>query len=199
MAKRFFLKQKKRAFQKNNQSGFTLIEMVVVVAIIGMLLSLGAGSARLSRNEFILTTSQERLRALISRAKFLTINSLFLPEARVCAYGVEIDAEQGKAVVFEARAKPNLNCPSRDTIRVIHQDTDRINLTGSLDVIYLEKGVRFNNSFNVYFLPPDPFVALYKNGAFQENDITIELSMLNVGIPRRILVNREGLIDLIRL
>lgn len=194
MAKRFFLKQK--TFQKNNQSGFTLIEIVVVMAIIGMFLALGASSTRLSRGEFILTTSQEQLRALISRAKFLTVNSLFSPEDNICAYGVEINAAEKKAIIFEAR--PKINCPTFNTIDTIYQNTDRHYLTGSFNVTHLEKGVRLNNSFHVYFLPPDPLVALYKNGDFQKDDIMIELFIPNVDSRRGILINKEGLIDLIQ-
>jgi len=180
----------------NSQSklaGFTLVEIIIVMAIVGMFLMIGVNSNYLKRNQFVLTASQEQLRALVSRAKFLTVNSLFVAQDKICAYGVRIEAENGRAVIFEAHPHFD-NCPLAG---VIKQNTFQKDLSGPFNVLHLEKGAQFNRSFEIYFLPPDPLTVLYENGS-SKNEIIIELFIQDIANRRRILINNAGLIDLIR-
>lgn len=188
---------KKRTNRKSNIAGFTLIEMVIVLAIIGMLLALGANSTRFNRSEFVLSTNQDKLRGLISRAKFLTVNSLIGPD--VCGYGVRIDKSESKAVVFQINRDISSPCPQRGDLNYENKvvSLTKTPLEGTLNALYFDKGVVVNNSFDIYFLPPDPITVFTENGVLSlSNEITIKLSMFNS--ERRILINKAGLIDLIK-
>lgn len=171
--------------------------MVIVLAIIGTLLSLGANSTHLNRREFILSANQDKLRGLISRAKFLTVNSLI--DADICGYGVRINNLESKAAIFQIVRGAN-PCPQRGDLN-FERNIINLNerpLEGTLNVLHFDKGVEVNNLFNIYFLPPDPVTVFTENNNIPpSNEIIIELSMLNS--ERRILINKAGLIDLIQL
>ena len=83
------------------KGGFTLIEMLITIRLIAFLLSITATSGGSSKRQFLLTTSQEHLRALLSRAKFLSVGTTFSGSSQtVCGYGVHIDKSRGEGFIF---------------------------------------------------------------------------------------------------
>jgi len=72
-----------RPFQSTNKkstgksTGFTLIETLVVITIVGVLSSILVGYSRQSGKIIALTSTEAKFLSLFSRAKFLSIETFF--------------------------------------------------------------------------------------------------------------------------
>ncbi|MBI2592954.1 MAG: type II secretion system protein [Candidatus Colwellbacteria bacterium] len=174
----------------NSKKGFTLIEMVITISLIGFLLSITATSGGSSKRQFLLTTSQEHLRALLSRAKFLSVGTTFSGSGQtVCGYGVHVDKSGGEAFIF--RDLPaGFSCPGDFR----YSGDTREKITGFLNVMKLDSALSFSIDADVVFIPPDPTTVLQGDAAVPEIEETISIAG---GDSRRIKINKAGLIDLI--
>ncbi len=173
---------------RGKRSGFTLIELVVVVAIISIMLSIVVVSAPTNRREFLLSTSQEQLRTLITRSRALAINSVTggqIPAGQVCGYGTKIDASKSAATIYYA-------CGTATQTNFTPVTTTYY--SGTLNQISLDKSLSFMQDANIFFLPPGP--AVYINGSAGQSSVTAYVTAGN-GEQRGVEVNSAGLIDLV--
>ncbi len=174
----------------NGERGFTLIEMLIVISIIGLLMSITAVSGTQSRRQFLLTTSQEQLRALISRAKALSVSTVLSRSQSICGYGVHINAGESRAFIF--RDLPlGSSCPGDNKYSL---DNPGEKLSGFLNEMKLDNSLNFNSDFDVLFIPPDPSTIL--NGDVNLTEVTIIISIPG-GDGRKIKINNAGLVDLL--
>jgi len=186
--------------RESREQGFTLIEMLVVLSILSILLSISTSSASLNRKEYLLSTSQEQLRALFSRAKALTVSGLFKAGGDVCGYGVRIDkaADEKKAVIFQLTDSDK--CP--ESSAELSSNLNAPELAGSLNSMRLDKSLSFDDgngaleSLEIYFIPPDPKTVIFVNGELADKAV---LEIKRSEQDKRIIkLNKAGLIDLIR-
>lgn len=166
------------------RSGFTLIELIVVVAIISIMLSIAVVSAPANHREFLLSTSQEQLRTLISRSRALSINSVARGQVLVgqqCGYGTRVDKALNSAFIY-------YSCDSKTF------GPGSTELSGTLNQMTLDKSLSFSSDEDIFFLPPDPTV--YISGSMTPSSVTVGITAGN-GESRGVEVNSAGLIDLV--
>jgi prepilin-type N-terminal cleavage/methylation domain-containing protein len=136
--------------------GFTLLEILVVIGIIGILSGIAVGYSRTSSQQLSLLNAEAKLLNLFSRAKFLSVETFLTAEEgglRVCAYGVKVDRSQGEVFIFADRAP---SCPANN---LYNSDTD-LRLSSELDNFKLNPALfsftEDTTLSEVVFIPPDP-------------------------------------------
>lgn len=120
-------------------TGFTLIEMLVIISIILIFSTILIGYSREAGKQLLLVNNQANLVSLISRAKSLSIATFIentaLPlspsDPKVCGYGVHIEKGAGEAFIFRDLAQ---DCSSGDN----RFGSGDVKLTGQLDIFKLD-------------------------------------------------------------
>ncbi len=198
---------------KSKERGFTVIEMIITFAIITALLAATAPSAAFNRREYILSSNQEQLRSLISRAKALTMSGLLRKTGvdqgvdqaeRICGYGIRINRDDKTATIFSSVLQASLDdCP--ENASDFTSSIDTVSLSGgALNKMTFDKGVTVlmtvgssNNQvggLDIYFIAPDPLTLIVNNDTQTESAaIRMEIGASS----REIKLNKAGLIDLI--
>lgn len=186
---------KKRHKNSQKTGGFTLIEIIVVMGIIAVFSAILIGYSRQSSKNLLLTSTEAKLLSLVSRAKFLSIETFFEQlgnppsERKICAYGVHVDYSTNEIFIFQDRV-PTDNCgnatnkyePGGNDARLeseldfVRVDTNILKLEGSLD--------------DIVFIPPDPDVIINNNPSIR--DATIEIGLIDDPNAFTITVNDAG-------
>lgn len=153
--------------QKN--AGFTLIEMLVIIAILtvfsGILISYNKDSGR----QMLLVANQAKLVSLISRAKSLSISTFLdssaspaLGDPITCSIGVHVNRSSGEVFIFRDLATDcSLLADNKYT-----GDSEKAGLLGELNTFKLDsKIVEFtppaaDDLNDIVFIPPDPQILI---------------------------------------
>jgi len=170
-----------------NQKGFTLLEVVITSAILVFLMSIIWSSGSIRNSDFSVMVNQEKLRLLATRAKSLTVNSVFGADVMTCGYGIRI--EERRAFIFLDQGP----CGRGNNRRYDPGEE----VAGSINYLSSDSAVRFvpstGASAEVIFIPPDPDVAINGDGAVSELSIQV---ISSEGRTRRVIINKQGLISL---
>jgi len=188
---------------KRKCGGFTLIEMLVVIGVIGVLTAILIGYSRQSSRNLALTSSQAKALSLFSRAKFLSIETFFdqldnpPDDLRICAYGVHVDQETGEIFIFQDRVEEDPidedECSSSNNV---FDSDDDVALSSELDYMKLDDRIleiRENPATtleNVVFIPPDPDVIINDNPSDSEG--AVEVGLIDDEFSYTITVDRSG-------
>ncbi len=167
-------------------SGFSLIEMLVVMSITLVLSAILIGYARESGRQMLLISSQAKIVNLISRAKSLSV-ATFIDEKglpvgsdalKICGYGVHVDKDLGQVFIFRDLA---VDCSADDPARrYVYDDKDDVKLTSTLDVFSVpDTIVQFGDDttlIDVLFIPPDPTIVVNANAdpSLQSAKVTLQ-------------------------
>ena len=162
-----------------NNSGFTLIEMLVIISVTLVLSGILIGYSREAGKQLILVNNQAKLVSLIARAKSLS-TATFLENAlplnpgdpRICGYGVHADTGSGEIFIFRDLA---VDCASGDN----KFGSGDVKLTGQLNVFELNlQATQFASDMTLHdimFIPPDPTVIINGDASLREAMISIEV------------------------
>ena len=171
---------------QNNKSGFTLIELIVSIAIIGFVTTIGVVNYRSANKSSVLQLEAYKAATDIRRAQNMALGAIefnFNPSARVPdAWGVYFDSASADRYIIFADQDNNQIYTSGDGIFAA------INLKNNivLDI---------SGSINISFVPPDP--TTYLNG-LSGGEVSINLKD-QAGNKYEIKVNVLGLIDVNKL
>jgi len=176
--------------------------MIITFAIITALLAATAPSAAFNRREYILSSNQEQLRSLISRAKALTLSGLLQPGGgteKICGYGIRIDTTS--ATIFKSvLSGQEGECPESGLVGINSPDGNL--LKGTLNEMTFDKALTIllktdpNNDvsqLDIYFIAPDPLTLITANSDIKSATIEMKIGASS----REIMLNKAGLIDLI--
>jgi prepilin-type N-terminal cleavage/methylation domain-containing protein len=174
--------------KQKGQSGFSLIELLVVVSILGVLTSLLILYSRDSEKQLTLIREQSKLVSTILRAKSLAVQT-FTGEGLICGYGVHFFENAGYTLFKDA--KVGNECLTNDKVLTL-PDTNEWEET--VDLSSLGVQISSGQTSDIFFIPPDPQVAL--NGVVPPGpvDVVIDLSIVIDGqlSTRSIKVNNAG-------
>lgn len=163
-------------YQKN--LGFTLIEMLVVIAIIGIVSVSIFLSFRTGQKQYSLDQSAQRLILNLRRAQSMGMNALKQEGNLVYGYGVYTN--NNSYLIFY-----NLNQSEGTTyVQGTSQILETINLSSTITLSPLAQ--------SVFFAPPDP--KTYINGVFDENNLK-QFNLTQEGKTRTVKIYGSGRIE----
>jgi prepilin-type N-terminal cleavage/methylation domain-containing protein len=146
-----------------NKAGFSLVELLAVIAVLAMLSAILIQYSRTGERQLLLFREQFKLASTLSRAKSLAISTFNYPDVP-CGYGVHF-APPRTFILFRDNAA---DCSSSDRI---YSGAGESIVTDELDPF-----VRFSGltASDILFIPPDPRVII--TPAQPEATITLETS-----------------------
>lgn len=135
--------------RKKNQKGFSLIETLIVVAILAVLSSMLLAYNNSSTSRIALMSDQATVAGALERAKSLALEKWRSGDDSACAFGVHFNKTAGTYLVYQSMPRSPLPDPC--------QDEDRSYVSG--DVVI--QGLKLSGAVeflvvpdNVYFVPP---------------------------------------------
>ena len=202
-------------FLPRAEAGFTVVELVVSMAIMGLMVGSLLVSGVATRREFALNKNTEELRALFVQAKFLAISTVGDPDlgttpgasAPICGYGVHLDFKKSEAFIFRSvSARPSGEDPCPLDAGYLYPFTKGrdLRLVGPPYTLRLARTVAFGEeekkrgTFDALFIPPDPvaFLSFGGSGTFVEEAVLALRAADGGGEARSIRLNRFGLVAL---
>lgn len=180
------------------RKAFTLIELLIVVAISAMLSALAITYSSVGRNAVSLSVEEAKLSQFILQAKALSI-ATYTSGSVSCGYGVVIHAGVSPQNYSIFAYVPGASCPYLGNITTIDPSQEVLYTEGTWQVP-VTNGVKINepNDMVVLFYPPDPTALLSDDGAtFQPSSLTIPLVTVDGKNSATLSVNPEGQINLL--
>jgi type II secretory pathway pseudopilin PulG len=148
-------------------AAFTVIELLVVVAISAMLSTLAILYSSIGRNQISLTVEESKIAQFILQAKALSI-ATYTNSSDVCGYGVRIDVADQTYSIFAYSPVGSPPCPSVAGITGISSSDEAPAAQGTWQVP-VSSGVQLTSDIDslaaVMFYPPDPDVFLSEDNA----------------------------------
>ena len=154
--------------QPEKERGFTLIELVVVMAVTTVLISMVIGYSKESTRQLALTSTQAKMLSLINRAKFLSIETFFgggrSGDQRICSYGVRVNLSNQEIFIFQDLSSL-AECPGNSNN--VYDEGEK--LSGELNKVNLQDAlVTFTEDTTLkeaVFIPPDPKTKINNSNA----------------------------------
>ena len=185
-------------FKTQERTGFTLIEMLVVISVTLILSAVLIGYSREAGKQLLLVNNQAKLVSLISRAKSLSIVTFIentaLPSSpsdpKVCGYGVHVEKGTGEVSIFRDLA---IDCANSDN----KFGSGDVKLTSQLDIFKLDSQVtQFASDTtlrDVIFIPPDPTTII--NGDVSTKEAAISIEVKDGSSKSTVKINNAGRIS----
>lgn len=178
----------------SRRRGFTLIELMVVMAIVAFLTTILVGYSRQSGRQLLLSSTEAKILNLVSRAKFLSIETFFkdlggaATPRKICAYGIHVDASANEIFIFQDRMPEGAGCPASDKYEPGVNDA---RLFGELDSVKINPDLMTLSGTlgDIVYIPPDPDVVINDSGV---GDATIEVNLKDGSGGFVITVNDAG-------
>jgi len=170
---------------KNDQKGFTLVELTVVIAIIILLSGLVLTNYRVGEREYALLRSAQKLAQDLRRAQKMAMASETLPakcggEFSAGGYGIYFVTASNSYILFA-------DCDDNGEYDLGPEKIEEIFLESKIKISTLSSDPF---SLNITFFPPDPTIIIKPSA----NPATITLK--NDGKTKTVKINTAGLIEI---
>ncbi len=173
---------------KNNR-GFSLVELMVAVALIGILTSIIITSANFSETHRNLTMETNRLRAMVRLAQSYSLSIPQQEKENICGFGLYVSDAREYKVYYNWDEDPSAgaDCSALQAPDLTLTHMEELETV----VINSKKKVEFTNDVNDYVF----FTAPYGDvGTSADKTFTLETTGSSGG-AREVIVSGEGKID----
>ena len=193
-----------------NRKGFTIVEMLIVLAITALLSTLAIVYTHVGQNQISLSIEESKVAQLILQARELSI-ATYSTNAATCAYGVSFNYAAQTYSLFAYNSAVNTGgrfiCPSlASTTAAIAAGSMAKYGGGSWQVhpangvVLKDFGAGSSTIDDILFYPPDPFTLISTDGGstFQSPTPTayIYLGTADGATTRIITINPAGQVSL---
>jgi prepilin-type N-terminal cleavage/methylation domain-containing protein len=194
------------AIPESALTGFTLIEVIIVVAISAMLAAIAIGYSGIERDQTALSVEETKISQFILQARSLAIATYYGSAAgSVCGYGVSFDASNKTYSIFAYVPYPapsTAPCPVVSDVASGSEVQDHeVRYTDETWKIHPQSGITFSvassNALSVIlFYPPNPATLLFDfSGGSITNEASINLETADGKLSRTILVDSAGQVN----
>ncbi len=148
--------------------GFTLVEMLIVIAISAMLATIVVGYSSVGRNEVALSVESVKVSQIILQAKSLAL-ATYGSATHACGYGVSFNVAAQTYSIFGYHPSSSALCPPAGEITSL-SPSEMSSPSPATWNIHLENGVVMyatstDSLSDVLFYPPDPATLISINGS----------------------------------
>jgi prepilin-type N-terminal cleavage/methylation domain-containing protein len=181
------------------RNGFTLIEVLIVVAISTMLTAMAITYSSTEREQIALSVEETKISQFILQARSLSIATYGNAGGSVCGYGVLFDASSGTYSIFAYI--PNLGmgttCPVVSSITSAPGAAAEAKYTNETWRVSPQGGVTFSTSGPnalslILFYPPNPDTLLFDGSGSPISQASIKLTTADGKLSHTISVNSAG-------
>lgn len=178
----------KNEFKKiflEKQAGFTLIEMLVVIFIIGILSALLFANYRTGEKRYILTQASHEVVSNIRKAQNMAISGTDIPGTSHYGFGVYFSRGDNYYIVYADENGNSTYQPSDDVM------IGTVNLPNKVSINALSP---LSNKLDIFFESPRPIT--YINGNNNDGEIgTVTFIYEGTSLTRTVTVTTAGLIQ----
>ncbi|HUZ93204.1 MAG TPA: type II secretion system protein [Candidatus Paceibacterota bacterium] len=198
------------ASAKGLKSGFTLIEILVVIAISAFLSSFAIIYSKTGQNQVTLSVDEQRIVAAIAKARSLTVTTfkdVAAGQASTCGYGMKINYAANTYSLFSYLPPTGVPAPACNSVvnidpAQIDQSAAAAKALADYQNLPLDSHIVFNSSpldsmTYVLFVAPEPrtIVSVSANGNASLNPASVHLQTSNGMSNVTVTVNDAGQVD----
>ena len=189
--------------KRNNREGFTLIEMLIVVAISAMLASMAIGYGGVERDQTELSVEKAKVADFILQARSLALatyrnNSA---SANTCGYGFLINNPPNTYSIFAYDpVGSGAMCPSEGDVAydagsypIVGNDSLNTDETWQ---VHPQEGITISSGASmIFFFPPNPDTFIYDTNGSSLDQASITLTTPDKVASATISVNSAGQVN----
>jgi len=171
-----------------SKQGFTLIELIIVTAIMAILASLVVASHRTGQKQYNLSQAGQKLVSNLREAQNMAMSGVDIG-IQYCGYGIQIN-RTARPTSYYFYADKAASCQTSNNK---YDGSDEI-----IETVELPDQVRFQSTspapIDIFFKPPEPTTYINQNaGADVSGTITLEVA--GASLTKTITVTTAGLIE----
>jgi prepilin-type N-terminal cleavage/methylation domain-containing protein len=185
-----------------NKKGFTIIELLIVIAVSAMLAAIAIVYTRSGQSRVALSVEAAKISGFMLRAKELAV-ATYSGSGASCGYGVAFDITNQTYSIFSYNPAGAPPCPRASNIVSIAPSDIASSTPGTWNVpmppgVIMQSGSNCDSIQYVLFYPPAPTVFLVDNGlaGFAHQTSYVYLSTTDGNASEVITVNQAGQVTL---
>jgi prepilin-type N-terminal cleavage/methylation domain-containing protein len=169
----------------DSRNGFTLIEILIVLAISAMLMSIAITYSGTERDQIALSVEETKISQFVLQARSLALATYNNSSVHACGYGMIFDSAQNTYSVFAYTppATATSTCPPEKELNwgSISSSANENQYTGTTWQIQPGSNITFTTSGGlgrsiVLFYPPNPDTFIFNSDGSQASSLSIFLT-----------------------
>lgn len=186
-----------------SRNGFTLIEMLIVIAISAMLMSIAVTYSGAERDQIALSVEETKMSQFLlqTRALALATYNNTNSTGRTCGYGMLFDPAQNTYSIFAYTPQAVQACPSEKDLSwsSVGNGNNQSIYTQETWQVQPGSGITFTTSGGspaiVLFYPPNPDTFIFNSQGQQLPQLSIDLTGAGGESAPQIIIDQAGQVN----